>query len=62
MRTLTTTTKLWITIQANTEDDAQSQAKHIVDEALYAYIQSTPGNNVSISKAKVLWVKENTKE
>lgn len=56
------TAKLWIKVTANTQEEAQALSKTIVDEALIAYMQNrteTPGENLSISKAKTVWTKEN---
>ena len=52
------TMKLWIKLEAEAPELAEDGAKTIVDEALYAYVRA---NNIqaSVSKAKVIWVKEN---
>ena len=59
------TAKLWIKTKADTPEDAEKIAKTIVDEAMYDYMQDythVDGESVSISKSKVIWVKDTPKE
>ncbi len=59
------TAKLWIKTTADAPDEAERLAKTIVDEALIEYMQNytqSLGENVSISKSKVIWVKDTRKE
>jgi hypothetical protein len=55
------TAKLWVKTTADTPEKAESLAKTIVDEALIEYMQhytQAPGENISISKSKVIWAKD----
>lgn len=59
------TAKLWVKIDSETPEEAQALSKHIIDEALIEYVsvnKRVPGNKVRISKAKIIWTKENTAE
>lgn len=58
------TAKLWIKTAADTPEEAESIAKTTVDEALYHYVNTVQKEtkNLSISKAKVIWVKDTLKE
>ncbi len=60
MKHYNATTKLQIKVNAQTEEEAQTIAKQTIDQALYAY--SNHGSIETavehISKAKVIWVKE----
>lgn len=59
-----TTAKLWIKINADTPEEAQTISKNVVDDALVEYFLANKGKKVlkgvaSVSKAKVIWIKEN---
>jgi hypothetical protein len=57
------TTKLWIKATVASREEAKRIAKSVVDEALYQYMQQhtqAPGENLSISKSKVIWAKDIT--
>lgn len=65
MKRYSVTAKLWIHLDAQTEEDAQTAAKTIVDEALYDYVaanKKAPDGKVGISKAKIIWTKEEDKK
>ena len=62
MKRYNVTAKLWIKLDAQTEEEAETTAKNIIDEALYDYVvvnQKVPDVKAGISKAKIIWVREN---
>ena len=61
MKRYNVTAKLWIKLDAHTEEEAETVAKNIIDEALYDYVvvnQKAPDVKAGISKAKIIWVRE----
>jgi hypothetical protein len=61
MKQYTVTAKLWITVTVETPEEAEDIAKTTIDEALYYYVSTVnkEAKDMSISKAKVIWAKEN---
>ena len=59
MKHYNATTKTWLKINAQTEEEAQTIAKQIIDQALGEYVaaRKLPNTVLHISKAKVIWVK-----
>ncbi len=66
MKQYSITAKLWIKIEAKSQEEAQAIAKTIIDESLYDYVavnQKVPADvRMSMSKAKIIWVKEEDKK
>lgn len=59
MNQYTVTAKLWITLDTQSPEEAETAAKNTIDEALYHYVKTViPDTTLRISKAKVTWVKE----
>ena len=61
MKRYNVTAKLWIKLDVQTEEEAETVAKNIIDEALYDYVvahQKVPDVKAGISKAKITWVRE----
>jgi hypothetical protein len=59
----TVTAKLWITVDAESPEEAEDVAKDTIDEAMYHYVKDVlEGTSLRISKAKVIWVKENAQK
>ncbi len=60
MKQYNITAKIWVKTSAQTEEEAQTIAKHTIDQALYEYVdnQTIPNTIAHLSKAKVTWVKE----
>ncbi len=59
------TAKLWIKVTVETPEEAEGISKTIVDEAMYDYMQDHTRaltERMSISKSKVIWVKDTLRE
>lgn len=62
MKQYSVTAKIWVRLKAKSSEEAENSAKTIVDDALYHYVNTVKREcitTMSISKAKVVWLKDN---